>query len=778
MSSVCIGIHVHAEPDRLRGTLDSLRAHSNSAQLVLLPDGADRPTYAALQRIGLPQLPTSQPRGTAACFNRLAAYARADVIVLLESGCIVGPGWLQGILNALNADLSNGLAGPSTNRSWNEQNAFPDAVGGYAAIASTARVAQQRFGSKWQTLEPLYSLADFCYAVRREVIDKVGAADESYGPGPCWEMDYNIRAARAGFRGVWACSSYVYRSPLTAERKQAEERGFSASKKRYQDKFCALRLAGSQPQYEPHCRGDACEHFAPAALIQIHLPLPPAPAVQLGPAVSSDPGSTPLVSCVMATRDRPNFLQQAIEYFLRQDYPNRELIIVDDGPGDLSGQVEIDPRIRYVKVPRRLSIGAKRNRGCELARGSLIAQWDDDDWYSPDRLTVQIEPLLAGKADVSALQAGIFFDLRRWEFWQCSPAVHRRMFVEDVIGGTLVFKRRCWDVLAKYPDISLAEDATFLTHAMRRGAQLHRIQDNRSFMYVRHAGNSWSFECGKYLDPASWSKVPEPELCAEDRGFYAAQCPARVPANSNAVVSPGLSGQPLISCIMPTCDRRSLIPQAIGYFLRQDYPNRELIIVDDGSDAVGDLVPQDTRISYVRLPQRQSIGAKRNLACEYAKGSIIAHWDDDDWIADWRLSYQADALAKLRGNAACGLSNLFYFDPRNGRAWMYCYPERQRRWVAGNTLCYHKDLWRQRRFHQVNEGEDTRFVWSLPEASIVPLSDHKFYVATVHDRNSSPKRTQDRCWHVRSAEEIRSLIAADFSFYESWPLRNEPASSG
>ena len=42
----------------------------------------------------------------------------------------------------------------------------------------------------------------FCYAVRRRVIDAVSAADERYSLGPCWEMDYNIRAARAGWRGV------------------------------------------------------------------------------------------------------------------------------------------------------------------------------------------------------------------------------------------------------------------------------------------------------------------------------------------------------------------------------------------------------------------------------------------------------------------------------------------------------------------------------------------------------------------------------------------------
>jgi len=57
---------------------------------------------------------------------------------------------------------------------------------------------------------------------------------------------------------------------------------------------------------------------------------------------------------------------------------------------------------------------------------------------------------------------------------------------------------------------------------------------------------------------------------------------------------------------------------------------------------------------------RQSLGLKRNLACEEAGGPIIAHWDDDDWYASHRLSYQVEVL--LREDAdACGIATgLFY----------------------------------------------------------------------------------------------------------------------
>src|SRR5690349_11912252 len=105
-----------------------------------------------------------------------------------------------------------------------------------------------------------------------------------------------------------------------------------------------------------------------------------------------------------------------------------------------------------------------------------------------------------------------------------------------------------------------------------------------------------------------------------------------------------MAARSLVSCTMPTRNRRRFVSQAISYFLRQDYRPRELIVVDDGEDAVGDLVPSDDQVRYVRLEQRLSLGAKRNLACGLARGELIAHWDDDDWSAPHRLSAQVEQL--------------------------------------------------------------------------------------------------------------------------------------
>jgi glycosyltransferase involved in cell wall biosynthesis len=510
---ILIGIQADVDPRRFAATLASLEAHTpESHELLLVGGGPTDAVRGAIVDARLPYTITDAPVGGAGAFNRLVQHALADLYILLESGARVGPRWLEHLMRALDAHPRNGLAGPSTNRAWNEQ-----AVAPRAAAADIARVAdelQQRFGPATATLDPLYSLGDFCYAVTRATVDAVGAADEGYGPGPCWEMDYNVRAERAGFRGVLAKAAYVYRAPLTARRQRLEAEYFRQSRARYRSKFCAGCPRGSRLRADHHCLGDKCHNFAPADSIQITIPFR-APLTAPPP----DHRSEQLVSCVMPTANRPRLARQAVEYFLRQDYPNRELIILDDGSPGLEALLPNDDRIRYCRLDSRLGLGAKRNMAVGEAAGEIIAQWDDDDWYANDRLSRQVAPLLDGSADVTGIRGGLFFDINAWQFLACSRHAHRRMFAHDVIGGTLVYRR---SVLASadYPDRRVAEDASFLNQAIRSGARLHRVENNNVFVYIRHGRNTWAFQPGHYLGAAHWSTFDPTFFPDGDLAFY------------------------------------------------------------------------------------------------------------------------------------------------------------------------------------------------------------------------------------------------------------------
>jgi predicted O-methyltransferase YrrM len=229
---------------------------------------------------------------------------------------------------------------------------------------------------------------------------------------------------------------------------------------------------------------------------------------------------------------------------------------------------------------------------------------------------------------------------------------------------------------------------------------------------------------------------------------------------------------PLVSCIMPTADRRAFIPQAIRHFLRQDYPSRELIILDDGADNIAGLIPHDDRIRYLRLDRKLSMGVKHNMACEMARGEIIVHWDDDDWFSPQRISYQVCELqeqsAATSQDTICGLSRVMFYDPRSQHAWEYQYPG-GRPWVLGSTFCYYKQFSERHRFPDMNEGADTTFVWNLQNANVRAHPDHTFYVGTVHAHNTSPKRTETIGWHPLSNSEVRRLMNdEDWTFYENF----------
>ena len=138
---------------------------------------------------------------------------------------------------------------------------------------------------------------------------------------------------------------------------------------------------------------------------------------------------------------------------------------------------------------------------------------------------------------------------------------------------------------------------------------------------------------------------------------------------------------PLVSCVMPTRNRRRFVANSIALFEAQDYPNRELVVLDDGEDSVTDLATGRPNIRYEHLPAPVRLGAKRNLACRMASGALIAHWDDDDWYAPWRLGYQVAGLLGS-GFDLSGSDRATYYDPGRRQAWQYAHPGRVP-WLSG-----------------------------------------------------------------------------------------------
>ena len=106
--------------------------------------------------------------------------------------------------------------------------------------------------------------------------------------------------------------------------------------------------------------------------------------------------STPRVSIVMLTYNRPQYIDRAIESIIAQDCVDWQLVVVHDGPNEQVAAVmerwrERDSRIHYFRRPKGGNIANATNFGLKQATGEYVAILDDDDyWPAPDKLTRQI----------------------------------------------------------------------------------------------------------------------------------------------------------------------------------------------------------------------------------------------------------------------------------------------------------------------------------------------------------------------------------------------------
>ena len=117
---------------------------------------------------------------------------------------------------------------------------------------------------------------------------------------------------------------------------------------------------------------------------------------------------------------------------------------------------------------------------------------------------------------------------------------------------------------------------------------------------------------------------------------------------------------PLVTCIVPTYNRHDMLKKSIQLFVRQTYPNLEIIIVDDSDTSCPFTFPENVR--YIRLRARRSIGYKRNLAVQYAKGELIAFWDDDDYHGPKRIEHQVRHLQQTKADVVADGNHVYKYN--------------------------------------------------------------------------------------------------------------------
>lgn len=122
---------------------------------------------------------------------------------------------------------------------------------------------------------------------------------------------------------------------------------------------------------------------------------------------------------------RKVLLKKAIEYWWRQDYPNKELIIVDDDPAMKSAEMPVPSGVRYIHLERPHTLGAKLNIGCREAKGEFFHKIDDDDWYRSDLISLSATMAISAGTESRRciVSLGCYYTLllREWRFVYVGP---------------------------------------------------------------------------------------------------------------------------------------------------------------------------------------------------------------------------------------------------------------------------------------------------------------------------------------------------------------------
>jgi len=128
-------------------------------------------------------------------------------------------------------------------------------------------------------------------------------------------------------------------------------------------------------------------------------------------------GSAPLITVGITCFNAEDTIARAIAGARAQDWPNLEIVVVDDCSSDRSREivgrhVAEDNRVQLIRHEENLGPGAARQTLLNKARGEYLAFFDDDDESTPDRLSVQYRRLeshrdRAGGAPIACYASGV-----------------------------------------------------------------------------------------------------------------------------------------------------------------------------------------------------------------------------------------------------------------------------------------------------------------------------------------------------------------------------------
>lgn len=214
----------------------------------------------------------------------------------------------------------------------------------------------------------------------------------------------------------------------------------------------------------------------------------------------------PLVSILIPTFNAERWIRQTLESAISQDYPRKELIIVDDGSTDRTLEIARTFESRSALVIAQQNAGgpAARNRALAHAQGEYIQWLDHDDLLGPKKISSQINELERAQIGDRILLSCPFSTF--FYRWEKARAYHSRLYSDLTpsdyffikFSDDTYFQPSCWLVSRKLSDLagpwwelrSPDDDGEYFCRVVAASKSIHFVPEARCYWRVGHRGFS------------------------------------------------------------------------------------------------------------------------------------------------------------------------------------------------------------------------------------------------------------------------------------------------
>ena len=199
---------------------------------------------------------------------------------------------------------------------------------------------------------------------------------------------------------------------------------------------------------------------------------------------------------------------------------------------------------------------------------------------------------------------------------------------------------------------------------------------------------------------------------------------------------------PFVSVITPTYNRRKFIPSLVKMFLSQTYPqNRmEWIVYDDGDDKVEDefLKYKLPNLRYIYNAEKKTIGAKRNILNQEAKGEIIVAMDDDDFYFPERVYSAVTAFKSHPKHELAGTSEIYMYYSDNKE--IYRLGPYNPNHATNGTMAWRRSYAKTHEYDEnVTHAEEKSFLENYVHP-MIQLNPMKVMLVMSHSANTFDKK--------------------------------------